>query len=189
MAYVKRSIFWQGISGTVGDTLTFRVRKGRTFVSVKRGPSTKPPTEAQQEANKRFVMASLFAQDAMKDPAIKALYQKAAKGGQTAYNVAVRDAMSPPVIGWIDVGGYKRTLGDIITIKARDVIAPRSVTVIIFSQAGTILEQGDAVIKTNDSRFWIYTVTTANAIISGNRLVVTATDLPGNKAEQTFTIP
>jgi len=189
MAYVKRSIFLQGISGTVGDTLTFRVRKGRTFVSVKRGPSTKPTTEAQQEANKRFVMASLFAQDAMKDPAIKALYQKAAKGGQTAYNVAVRDAMSSPVIGWIDIGGCKRTVDNVITIKARDVIALRSVTVIIFSQAGTILEQGDAVLRTNDSRFWIYTVTTTSVILSGNSVVVTATDLPGNRTERTFTIP
>lgn len=168
--------------------MTFRARKGRTVVAVKRGPNTKPPTEAQQEANKRFVMASLFAQGAIKDPTIKALYEKAAKGGQTAYNLAVKDAMSPPVIAMVHIRGYKGAVGDIITIKVRDVLTPKLVTVVIFSQTGSVLEQGDAVIKANDSRFWVYTVTTANAALSGTRVVVTAIDLPGNTTEQTITI-
>ncbi|MCF6403122.1 hypothetical protein L3C95_09570 [Chitinophaga filiformis] len=180
MAYVKANIFTKGTSGTVGDMMNFRVRKGKTVVAVKRGPSTKPPTEEQQETNERFIIASLFAQDAVKDPAIKALYQKAAKGGQTAYNVALRDAMNPPVIDEINVSGYKGTVGDLITVKARDVITPKSVTVVILSQAGTVLEQGDAVINTKDRRFWVYTVTAANAALTGTRIAVTATDMPGN---------
>ncbi|UPK69708.1 hypothetical protein [Chitinophaga filiformis] len=188
MAYVKANPFTKGVSGTVGDMMNFRVRKGKTVVAVKRGPSTKPPTEEQQETNERFITASLFAQDAMKDPAIKAQYQKAAKGGQTAYNVALRDAMNPPVIDALDISGYKGTAGDLIAVKARDVITPVSVKVAIFSQAGVLLEQGDAVIKAKDRRFWIYTVTTANAALPGTRVVATAVDLPGNAAEKTITI-
>ncbi|SDG22673.1 hypothetical protein [Chitinophaga filiformis] len=188
MAFVKTNIFTRGASGTVGDMMNFRVRKGKTVIAVKRGPSSKPPTEAQQETNERFIIASLFAQDAMKDPATKALYQKAAKGGQTAYNVALRDAMNPPVIDGLDISGYKGTAGDLIAVKARDVITPASVKVAIFSQAGAVLEQGDAVINTRDRRFWIYTVTTTNAALTGTRVVAIATDLPGNKAEETVTI-
>jgi len=188
MAYVKANIFTKGTSGTVGDMMNFRVRKGKTVIAVKRGPNTKPPTEEQQETNERFINASLFAQGAMKDPVIKALYQKAAKGGQTAYNVALRDAMNPPVIGELNISDYQGAVGDLITIKARDVITPKSVTVVIFSQAGTVLEKGDAVINPDDRRFWIYTVTTANAALTGTRVVVTVMDLPGNKAEQTSTI-
>jgi len=188
MAFVKSNIFTKGASGTVGDMMNFRVRKGKTVIAVKRGPSTKPPTAEQQETNERFITASLYAQDAMKDPAIKALYQKAAKGGQTAYNVALRDAMNPPVIDGVDISGYKGTVGDLIAVKARDVITPASVKVAIFSETGVLLEQGDAVIKTNDRRFWIYTVTTANAALTGTRVVATATDLPGNEAEKTATI-
>jgi hypothetical protein len=168
--------------------MNFRVRKGKTVISVKRGPSTKPPTEEQQEVREQFVVASLFAQDAMKDPAIKALYQKAAKGGQTAYNAALRDAMNPPVIDEVNISDYKGTVGDLISIKARDVITPKAVTVAILSQTGTVLEQGDAVIKTNDRRIWTYTVTAANAALTGTRVVVTAMDLPGNTTEQTSTI-
>jgi hypothetical protein len=188
MAYVKANIFTRGASGTVGDMMNFRVRKGKTVIAVKRGPSTKPPTEQQQETNERFILASLYAQDAMKDPAIKALYQKAAKGGQTAYNVALRDAMNPPVVDDLDISGYKGTVGDLIAIKARDVITPESVTVVIFSQSGTILEQGDAVINAKDRRFWSYTVTAANAALTGTRVAVTATDLPGNVTKKESTI-
>lgn len=92
MAFVKDNIFTSGASGTVGKKMNFRLRKGKTIIATKRGPSSTPPTEEQQEVREQFVSASLFAQDAMKDPAIKALYQKAAKGGQTAYNAAFRDA-------------------------------------------------------------------------------------------------
>lgn len=188
MAYVKSNPFTKGASGTVGDMMNFRVRKGKTIISVKRGPSTKPPTEEQQETREQFIIASLFAQDAMKDPAVKALYQKAAKGGQTAYNVALRDAMNPPVIDDVNIGGYKGTVGDLIVVRARDVITPKSVRVAIFSQAGAVLEEGDAVIRANDRRIWTYTVTAANAAIAGTRVVATATDLPGNTAEKTSTI-
>lgn len=188
MAYVKANIFTKGASGTVGDMMNFRVRKGKTVIAVKRGPNTKPPTEEQQETNERFIVASLYAQYAMKDPAIKALYQKAAKGGQTAYNVALRDAMNPPVVDDLDISGYKGTVGDLIAIKARDVITPKSVTVVISSQTGTVLEQGNAVINTKDRRFWIYTVTAANAALTGTRVAVTATDLPGNITRKESTI-
>ncbi|PWV46227.1 hypothetical protein [Chitinophaga sp. S165] len=188
MAYVKSNPFTKGTSGTVGDMMNFRVRKGKTIVSMKRGPSTKPPTEEQQETREQFVIASLFAQNAIKDPVIKALYQKAAKGGQTAYNVALRDAMNPPDIYDVNISGYKGTVGDLITVKARDVITPKSVTVVISSQTGTVLEQGDAVLQTNDRRIWTYTVTAVNAALTGTRIVVTATDLPGNTSERISTI-
>ena len=186
MAYVKRNIFTLGASGTVGDQMNFRVRKNKTVIAVKRGPSTTPPTEEQQEVREQFIIASLYAQGAMKDPVIKALYQKAAKGGQTAYNAAFKDATNPPVIDDVNINGYKGTVGDLIAVRARDVIPPKSVTVAIFSQAGVVLEQGDALVT--DIRTWTYTVTTANAAITGTRIVVTATDMPGNITEKEITI-
>jgi len=70
MAYVKTNPFTRGVSGTIGNMTNFRIRKEKTVITVKRRPSSKPPTEEQQETNERFITASLFAQDAMKDPAI-----------------------------------------------------------------------------------------------------------------------
>ncbi|PSL28098.1 hypothetical protein CLV42_10817 [Chitinophaga ginsengisoli] len=96
--------------------------------------------------------------------------------------------MNPPVIDGVDISGYKGTVGDLIAVKARDVITPASVKVVIFSQAGTVLDQGDAVINTRDRRFWMYTVTAANAALTGTRVVVTATDLPSNTTKKESTI-
>ncbi|MBW8684681.1 hypothetical protein [Chitinophaga rhizophila] len=189
MAIVKYNPFIDGLSGTVGKKINFRVRKGKTIVAVKRGPNTTPPTEEQQEVREQFIKASLFAQNAIKDPVTKALYQKAAKGGQTAYNAAFRDAVKPPVIDNIDTDAYKGAVGDKILIRARDVITPQSVTVAIVSEAGVVLEQGDAVLNINDRRTWIYTATAANAAVPRTTVIVSATDLPGNTAEKEVTIP
>ena len=189
MAHVKDNIFITGVSGTVGKKMNFRVRKGKTVIAVKRGPSTVPPTEEQQEIREQFIIASLYAQNAMKDPVVKALYQKAAKGGQTAYNAAFSDAAKPPVIYSIVVSAYKGAIGDLITILARDVVPPKSVTVVILSQAGTVLEEGAAILGiTTDKREWAYKTTVANATLTGTRIVVTATDLPGNVTEEEVVI-
>jgi hypothetical protein len=184
MAYVKDNIFISGVSGTVGKKMNLRVTKSKTVVGVKRGPSSTPPTEEQQEVREQFIVASLYAQGAMKDPAVKALYQKAAKGGQSAYNAAFRDATNPPIIDAVNINGYKGTVGDLIIVRARDVITPNAVKVRIFSQAGVLLEQGDAVLKTNDRRTWEYVVTAANTTPIGSRVVVAVTDLPGNITEK-----
>lgn len=184
MAYVKNNIFVSGVSGTIGKKMNFRVTKRKTIVGIKRGPSTTPPTAAQLEVRENFFTATLYAQGAIKDPVIKAQYQKAAKGAQTAYNAAFRDATSPPVIDDVNVGDYKGAAGDLITIRARDVITPKSAIITIFSQAGVELEQGAAVLKETDRRTWIYTVTAPNPALTGTRVVVTVTDVPGNKTEK-----
>lgn len=188
MAYVKDNIFITGVSGTVGKKMNFRVRKGKTVVAVKRGPNTIPPTDEQQEVREQFVIASLYAQSAMKDPVVKAMYQKAAKGGQTAYNAAFKDAAKAPVISSVDISTYKGAIGDKIDISARDIITPKSVTVSISSQTGTVLEQGAAIIKATDQRIWTYTATVANATLPGTRIIATATDLPGNVTEKEVVI-
>lgn len=188
MAYVKNNIFVSGVSGTIGNKMNFRVTKSKTVVGVKRGPSTTPPTEEQQEVREKFIMATLYAQGAMKDPVIKALYQKAAKGSQSAYNAAFRDATNAPTIDDVNISDYKGAVGDLITVRARDVITPKSVTIVILSQAGVELEHGNAVLKETDRRTWVYTVTAANAAVTGTRVAVTVTDVPGNTTEKGITI-
>ncbi|UPK67898.1 hypothetical protein [Chitinophaga filiformis] len=58
----------------------------------------------------------------MKDPAIKALYQKAAKGGQATYTVALRDAMIPlSLMVYTSMAKRKRTADDLISVKAKKI--------------------------------------------------------------------
>jgi hypothetical protein len=187
MAIVKDNIFTTGVSGTIGRKMTLRVRKGKTIVGVKRGPNSLPPTEAQLAVQNRFTDAATFAKNAIQDPLLKAAYQKAAKGGQTAFNAAFRDAALPPEIKLIDTSAYKGQTGDIITINAHDVLPPVAVQVSILSQAGVELENGDAVLNDN-KRYWKYTVTAANAALTGTIIRVTAIDVPGNKGSHEITI-
>src|SRR5689334_7604546 len=107
MAYVKQNIFVDGVSGTVAKQMTLKVRKGKTVVCSKRGPDTIPPTERRLVARDKFEDASLYAKEAIADPVMKLMYAAAAKGGQTAYNVAVKDAARPPKISLISTGQYK----------------------------------------------------------------------------------
>ncbi|TWV99425.1 hypothetical protein [Chitinophaga pinensis] len=187
MAIVKDNIFTSGVSGTIGKKMTLRIRKGKTIVGVKRGPNSLPPTDEQLAVQSRFIDAATFAKNAILDPVMKAAYQKAAKGGQSAFNAAFRDAALPPVIKLIDTSAYKGQTGDIITISAQDVLPPVSVKVIVLSQAGAELESGDA-LQDDNKRYWKYTVTAANAAMTGTVIRVEATDVPGNKGSREIII-
>lgn len=177
MAYIKDNNMMDGMSGTIGK-MTLRVRKGKTVSGVKPGRNAKPPTEEQLQVQLKFERCSAYALKAISDPVKKLLYQKAATGGQTAYNAAFRDAAQPPKIRDIDTGSYNGLAGSIITLLVKDVITVSSVKVRILSAAGTDLEQGEAVLDIGN--YWNYTVTTANPTLPGTRILVTATDLPGN---------
>lgn len=184
MAYVKDNPFMDGSSGTIAKKMNFRVRKNKTVIGRNPGARTTQPTDEQLVIQDKFTDAALYAQSAMKDAQLKEQYQKAAKGGQTAFNAAFRDAATPPKINEVNITGYKGITGDVITIKARDVISLKAVSVVILSATGGELENGDAVPHPTDARLWVYTVTAANAALPGTRVVVTATDHPGNRTEK-----
>ncbi len=180
MGYIKDNNMMEGMSGTVGKLL-FTVRKDKTISSPKRGPNTKPPTAEQQAVQLNFERFSAYAQEAITDPVTKLLYQKGAKRGQTAFNAAFSDAATPPKILDIDYDlSYKGLVGDVFKLLVKDVVRVRSVKVRILSAAGAELEQGDAVPNADTGNFWKYTVTTANPVLPGSRILITATDLPGN---------
>jgi hypothetical protein len=182
MAYVKQNIFVEGVSGTIAGQMTLKVRKNKTVVCVKRGPDTMPPTGQQITARDKFEDALSYAREAIADPIKKLMYAAAAKGGQTAYNVAFQDAAKPPKIILVNTERYKGLVGDVITIAVRNVVRVESVKVKILSAAGEQIEQGDAVPGPRDA-YWHYTATIGNATLIGARLLITVTDLPGNKAD------
>jgi len=80
----------KGATGTFGD-MVFRQRNGKTVICKR--PKAYPPKTPTQVANQeRFAKANAFAKEAIADPVKKAQYQKRAKEGQSAYNVAFVDA-------------------------------------------------------------------------------------------------
>ncbi|PSL30709.1 hypothetical protein [Chitinophaga ginsengisoli] len=174
-----------GTSGSIGN-LTFMTRNGQTISWPKRGPNKKPPTEEQVAVQVKFERFAAYAQEAIADPEKKLLYAKAAKKGQSAFNAAFRDAARPPRVSEIDTRQYRGLVGGVIRFLVKDVVRVESVKVKILSEAGAELEQGDAV--SGIGNYWKYTATVANPAMLGSRVLVTATDLPGNITEAEFEI-
>src|SRR5687767_6832485 len=117
-----------------------------------------------------------YSLDAIKDPEVKKAYQAAATGGQTAVNVAVKDAWHAPVVHSIVMNGYRKNAGDLIFVQATDDFKVMSVKVSIYDINGILIEHGEA---KQDGMMWMYVALQSNE--DANRIVATAFDLPGNE--------
>ena len=117
------------------------------------------------------------------DPQLKELYGQAAKQGQTAYNIAVADMLQAPNIENIDLSGYTGHPGDVIKVRVTDDFHVQEVTVTITNDDGSLVKTGfaqpDAI-----GYLWLYTATQDNENLAGDRIEITASDVPGNIAEE-----
>lgn len=189
MAINKNNFFIEGVSGTIAKQMTLSQRLGKTIVGKKSKGSTLPPTQNQIAIREKFEDASEFALSVLADPAQKAAYaEEAAKVRMTAYSLALKDAHSFPEVRRIVTGKYKGVVADVITIRARDVFKLDSVSVVIMSAAGALIEEGLAVAAGGRSKDWKYITTAPNPAIPGTRIVVTATDVPGNVTTREFVL-
>lgn len=179
MAHVKNNIVTEGLSGKLGNTIVFRQWGGKTVVAVKPTSTKREPTEKQKEQHLRFRKGSRYAQQAIQNPTLKAAYQQETRGGQSAYNVAMADFLNQPDITELDLGTYTGTKGHAFTIQAEDDHLVADVQVAIYNPAGNLLEQGPAELHDNGVD-WVYTTQKAIGQPKGSKLVVQASDLPGN---------
>lgn len=189
MAVVRNNLITQGLSGTLGRTLVFRRVGGKTVVSTVPSPSSKAPSVAQQNQRHKFQQAILYAKSQMNDPAIKADYESMVKddGSSSAYNIAVADFFNAPDITEVDLSGYSGRISDKIRVRVTDDFKVQSVGVEIRDAAGTLVEKGNAVAEAN-KLYWVFTATVANASLSGDKITVKASDLPGNETTDVHTL-
>jgi len=181
MAKVAKNLVLHGASGSVGDQLVIRQRKGQTVLSAM--PTVDPdrqPTEAQKAQRARFQEAIFYGKSQMAVPESKAEYGAKAKGTpRTAFNVAVGDFFNAPDIDEVDLTHYKGALGDTIRVRATDDFRVTQVQVSIVNADGSVVEEGNAVQQANGID-WLYTATVANESLAGDKIVVRASDKPGN---------
>jgi len=165
MARVKTNVIVDGLSGKLGDQLVFRhLRDGRTIVCVKPDFSRRVLSKDQKAHHERFRVAAAYARGASLGQPI---YAKLAAGTiKNAYNLALGDWFHPPVIHSI-----KKQDGKIF-IQASDDVCVASVRVQIMDEAGTVLEQGEAIPLSGD--VWEYQTSTEGKVVAEVR------DLPGN---------
>jgi hypothetical protein len=178
MSQIKDNYAMKGMSGKLADLLVYRQWFGRTIVA-------KPPRKvstisaAQQAVRDKFKLATAYAAAAIVAPATSQIYKDLVTPGISAFNVALADYFNAPVIADIPISTYTGSAGDRISIPVTDDVMVRSVHVAITHANGSLVEQGLAIADL-DGLHWVYTVTQANASLSGSRITVTAKDLPGN---------
>jgi hypothetical protein len=179
MAKQKGNVVTYGLSGKVGGLLVFRQVNGKTVVS-KIPEQPKTVSDKQKDQRQRFQSATFYAKIALGSPETKELYDAKAnkRSGKTAYHVAIADFLNAPDIHDVDLSAYTGTAGDEIRIIASDDFAVVSVHVQIENVDGSIVEEGYAVNSVGN--LWIYTVTANNESPDGNKIVVSASDMPGN---------
>lgn len=189
MALVNKNLVTRGLSGSLGRTLVFRRVNDETVVSTTPSPSQKAPSAAQRIQREKFQQAVVFAKAQMADPALKAAYEAAVRQGSlsSAYNVAMGDFFNAPDILEVDLSEYQGQVNNKIRIRATDDFKVDSVKVEIREAGGALVESGNAVLQANRLD-WVYTATTANASMSGDKVTVKATDLPGNETTDVHTL-
>jgi hypothetical protein len=187
MARSKDNVLTQGLSGSIAGLMTFRQRAGKTVVTKmrRRTPASKSPQAVA--VRERFRAALNYALIAIKDPETKAFYQSKASAGQSAFNMAFKDAVTPPVIHSINTVNYHGAGADTITVQAIDPFKVVSVKVSIKEADGTLLEEGNAVQQSNTVD-WLYTATKANAGLTGSKVTAVATGFPGNSSSLEVTL-
>jgi hypothetical protein len=94
MARVNNNPILQKLSGTLGETVTFKTYNGETYITKKPRPS-KTESPAQKRLRDQFRMASQSAKLLLLDPEKKAYYTGVAKSRKlrNAYTAANQDAL------------------------------------------------------------------------------------------------
>lgn len=162
----------------MGKELVFRQRAGQTVISLPPVARPDKPTLAQQAMRQRFRQAVRYARMVIANPALKEVYLDSIRYGANAYNTAITDCLTAPVITRIDLSNDGVSSGNIIRIWADDDFKVISVKVALFSAAGDLLEEGPAVADAENC--WRYTVIADAVTLAGGRVSAEVSDLPGN---------
>jgi hypothetical protein len=187
MSKVGNNIVTQGLSGMLGNQLVFRMRGSQTYVGKAPVKKERIQTDAQIEHQRRWQEAILYGKGAIATPEMKDAYKAAAGENQSAFNVAVADFMNAPHIDEINISQYTGQPGSTILVRAVDDFNVAEVTVTIYNPDGSLVEQGLAVAEAGGSS-WKYTATTVNGDLSGDKIVIRVSDIPGNLTEENRTI-
>jgi hypothetical protein len=178
----KNNVVTFGLSGKIGDLLIFRQRNGKTVVAKLPSGSAKS-SEKQQQHRKRFQQAVIYGKATTASPEMKAIYETNAKKGRVPFNAAVADFLHAPQIENIDLSDYTGQAGDVIRITVSDDMQVTSVSVLITNADGSLVEEGDAAPDAGGYT-WTYTATRNNDNLDGDKIVITASDLPGNVSKE-----
>ncbi|SHN39898.1 hypothetical protein [Chitinophaga sp. CF418] len=184
MARAKNNLLLAQVSGTIGKQLTVTQRAGQVILGkakAKKGKRYKFSSK-QLDVQSRFTDATDYAAQVKADPDMVAAYMAVAKPGQNANNLAIKDFYNAPEIHELRTKEYTGKAGQKIWVRATDDFRVYQVVIGIYTAAGTLVEEGNALQGRNGIE-WVYTTRKDNPGYQGGKVQAMAEDLPGN---QTF---
>lgn len=189
MSKIQNNPLLKGASGMLGKVVVYREVRGKVIMANR--PKKSATLSEHQEASKsRFLKAVQYARKQLATEQTKAEYATGITlSKHSAYLVAVTDYLTSPQVNVIDASLYKGIAGNTITVRATDDFKVAKVEVMIIGSNGTLIEQGQAVLQPDTFDEWIYTITNANAALTGTKIIASATDKPGNTGTLELTMP
>jgi hypothetical protein len=182
MSQITNTVFWKTNSNEREDAIIFR--KNLDAILDKVSDNKVSLTKEEEETYQHLQQATIYAKTQMLNKESKALYEsKATEDNQTAYTIAVADFLNAPDIKEVDLRGYTGKQGDLIRVQVTDDFKVAFVKVSIITQSGGLLESGEA-LQQNNSSDWLYTTQADNSHFDGDKILIQASDLPGNVSEK-----
>ena len=88
MAQLRRNAVFTALSGTIGHELVFKHYTNKVVVAKYPDMSKVKPSELQTQQRNKMKEANDFAQSVMRDTALRAVYEKDLKPGESVYHKA-----------------------------------------------------------------------------------------------------
>ncbi|MFT3827819.1 MAG: hypothetical protein QM731_28135 [Chitinophagaceae bacterium] len=183
----KYNIIMTGASGNLADQVVFRQKNGQTVLAKVPFITTKKATAAQQAVKDKFKAAALYAKTIMLNADVWKLYVAKTALGQSAYQLAIADYFSVPVMQSIVTSYYQGVPGDKITVLMGVDELLRQVRVTISAADGTLIERGTASLTEIPGNYE-YKVKNDNLSLPGTVIQVDAWDYAENTVSNQVTI-
>jgi hypothetical protein len=180
MPKVKFNKLVESLSGRIGNLIYYEADGQcllRTMPEI-----TAERTEKQKANSGRFLAAQQYAATALADPTLKAAYKAACRGHQNPRNLAIRDAMRPPVVESVNLDSFTGKPGELVSVKATDDFRVVEVKVSVRSSGGELIEEGMAEPGSAEGE-WSYRTKAEVAGGQSVSVMAVAKDNPGNTAE------
>ena len=168
------------------DGLVYRNVRGQVIVSRKPDTSNVVYSEDQIAHRERFKQAAAYGKSALAEPAVRAMYEAAAKEkDMPVFAATIADFFNAPTVDNVDLSAYNGQVNELISVMARDDFGVATVFVSIADQTGHVIDAGNAVETAVGSGYWVYSATAT--IATGITITVSAiaTDRPGGTAVKT----
>lgn len=181
------NVLTHGLRGKIGDLLVFRIVDGKTIVGKAPSTANRTPSQKQLEQQEHFQEAVIYGKTVQVTPQLREQYETKIPEGKSVYQVALADFLKAPKIKEVDVNNYNGQPGSTIRIRATDDFKVKAVTVTINNSDGTLAESGNAIAEANGFD-WVYTATASNTTLTGDKITIRASDIPGNISEQALNL-